>query len=65
MFDPETKALLERLDGLKCNTEQIGAQSRAVIEKTKKTVNEIKRAEETEWPCDGSILGSYEPTPKV
>jgi hypothetical protein len=47
-----------------CNTEQIGAESRAIIEKTKKTVNQIKRAEETEWPCDGSVLGSYNRHPK-
>jgi hypothetical protein len=53
MTDQELKALGARIEELRRAAEQIVAESKAIIEQVKRSVNRNKQAEESDWASEG------------
>jgi hypothetical protein len=53
MTDQELKALGARIEELRVAAEQIVAESKAIIEQVKRSVNRNKQAEEDDWASEG------------
>jgi hypothetical protein len=53
MTDQELKALGARIEELRVAAEQIVAESKAIIEQVKRSVNRNKQTEEDDWASEG------------